>query len=143
MFVTCRAPTVPSGPGYLSFLSDMDTLKAYPQARQGLQRGNVQFVATAMANAQMRGGSPPDYTMHGANRLQVYKGLPSEGGRSASSTAVADVSVDVHNLSGHNHSGHSTPLDASQLGKPQFYSDYDSPLVFSSATASEPLQSAA
>lgn len=87
------------GVGHLSFLADLDALKEYPGERTRLLRSNVQHVATAIADAQLRASAPPDYTMHGSNKVQFYRGY-GEGSR-FSATAVADVAVDV------NHSMHS------------------------------------
>ncbi|PNW77853.1 hypothetical protein CHLRE_10g454450v5 [Chlamydomonas reinhardtii] len=94
-----------SGPGHLAFLADLDSLRVYPQMRAALQRTHIQHLATVLSNAV--GGKPGiDYTMHGANKVSLYRGYTENGmPRTNSSTAVADVASDGANHS--NHSAHS------------------------------------
>ncbi|KAG2431718.1 hypothetical protein HXX76_009215 [Chlamydomonas incerta] len=95
-----------AAPGHLAFLADLDSLRVYPQMRAALQRTHIQHLATVMNNAV--GGKPGiDYTMHGANKVSLYRGYMENGmpRTNSSSTAVADVASDGANHS--NHSAHS------------------------------------
>lgn len=96
-------------PGHLTFLADIDSLKAYPQLRGMLQRGQIQFMASVMSGPATGGRPGVDFTMHGANKVSLYKGF-SEGGspRSGnSSSAIADVAMDMGMGTTHGHSSHS------------------------------------
>ncbi|KAG2449516.1 hypothetical protein HYH02_005659 [Chlamydomonas schloesseri] len=95
-----------SAPGHLAFLADLDSLRVYPQMRAALQRTQIQHLATVLNNAV--GGKPGiDYTMHGANKVSLYRGYVENGmpRTNSSSTAVADVASEGANHS--NHSAHS------------------------------------
>ncbi|EFJ47432.1 hypothetical protein VOLCADRAFT_92137 [Volvox carteri f. nagariensis] len=114
-----------SAPGHLAFMADLDSLRVYPQMRGALQRSQIQHLATALNNAVGVGvsvKSPFDYTMHGAQKVALYRGYlsgdtsTSNGGgsiggggmggsvampRTNSSTAVAEVASEGANMSNH------------------------------------------
>ncbi|GIL83304.1 hypothetical protein Vretimale_11336 [Volvox reticuliferus] len=99
-----------SAPGHLSFLADLDSLRVYPQMRAALQRSQIQHLATVLNNATGTVGKPFDFTMHGANKVTLYRGYmngensSSNGGgmqRMNSSMAVADVASEGANMSNH------------------------------------------
>lgn len=96
-----------AAPGHLAFLADLDSLRVYPQLRALLQRSQIQHLATALNNAA--GGKPGvDYTMHGANKVSLYRGFVDSGGgslgrlNSSSSPMGGEYPADA------NHSNHST-----------------------------------
>ncbi|GIL52954.1 hypothetical protein Vafri_8690 [Volvox africanus] len=145
-----------SAPGHLAFLADLDSLRVYPEMRAALQRSQLQHLATVLNNAAGVGGKPPfDFTMHGANKVALYRGYMSgensisNGGgmqRMNSSTAVADVASEGANMSNHSmasmdQSGGLKGVGISMgmgmgmgMGVPTAYSaggdsDYESPVV--------------
>ncbi|GIL52956.1 hypothetical protein Vafri_8690 [Volvox africanus] len=124
--------------------------------RAALQRSQLQHLATVLNNAAGVGGKPPfDFTMHGANKVALYRGYMSgensisNGGgmqRMNSSTAVADVASEGANMSNHSmasmdQSGGLKGVGISMgmgmgmgMGVPTAYSaggdsDYESPVV--------------
>ncbi|GLC33563.1 hypothetical protein PLESTB_000088500 [Pleodorina starrii] len=150
-----------SAPGHLSFLADLDSLRVYPQMRAALQRSQIQHLATVLNNAAGAGKPPFDFTMHGANKISLYRGYMdgsvSNGGasgngnssgmvRTNSSTAVAEVASEGANVSQHSLASAETPSGALKavggmgiglgIGAP---SEFESPVIaFSSPNGSGP-----
>lgn len=142
-----------AGPGHLTFLADLDTLRVYPQARSMLQRCQIQHIATALNNAAGGGGRTPfDFTMHGANKIALYRGYVGEsstsnGGangsmqRTNSSTAVAEVASEGGNASLHSNHSLDAPNGARFPGLPGMFSqgassEYESPVMAFSSSSS-------